>query len=90
MGIQKKTKEEATKKNEVKKKEPMTEKEAARIIQFYWKKWKKNSLFQQLLFCRAEKQQQLMYFCQQVSIFILSFTNLIDCQSYQLFPINSD
>lgn len=69
MGIQKKTKEEATKKNEVKKKEPMTEKEAARIIQYYWKKWKKNSLFQQLLFCRAEKQQQLMYFCQQIHIY---------------------
>ena len=69
MGIQKKNgKEDPSKAKKVapKRKEPMTEKEAARIIQYYWKKWKKNSVFQQLLFCRAEKQQQLTYFCQQV------------------------
>jgi len=72
MGIQKKNgKEDPSKAKKVapKRKEPMTEKEAARIIQYYWKKWKKNSVFQQLLFCRAEKQQQLTYFCQQIHIY---------------------
>jgi len=71
MGLQKKkaAEEPAKKKVVNKRKEPMTEKEAAQIIQYYWKKWKKNSVFQQLLFCRAEKQQQLTYFCQQIHIY---------------------
>ena len=40
--------------------------EAANTIQYFWRKWKGRSLFQQLLFYRADKQQQLTYFCQQV------------------------
>ena len=41
--------------------------EAANTIQYYWRKWKGKTLFQQLLLYRAEKQQHLTYFCQQVS-----------------------
>lgn len=40
--------------------------EAAHTIQYFWRKWKGKSLFQQLLLYRAEKQQTLTYFCQQV------------------------
>ena len=43
--------------------------EAANTIQYFWRKWKGKSLFQQLLFYRADKQQQLTYFCQQVRTF---------------------
>ncbi len=43
--------------------------EAANTIQYFWRKWKGKSLFQQLLLYRADKQQQLTYFCQQVRTF---------------------
>ena len=45
---------------------PEGKKEAAKTIQYFWRKWKSKSLFQQLMLYRAEKQQQLVYFCQQV------------------------
>lgn len=45
------------------------EEEAANTIQYFWRKWKGKSLFQQLLLYRADKQHQLTYFCQQVSTF---------------------
>jgi len=79
MGIDKKSKDKAGIKNDAgnKKKVPLTEKEAARIIQYYWKKWKKNSVYQQLLFIRADKQQQLTYFCQQVHVFNQEFSGTV-------------
>ena len=46
---------------------PDGSKEAAKVIQYFWKKWKTKSMFQQLMLYRADKQQQLVYFCQQVN-----------------------
>ncbi|KAI9561650.1 hypothetical protein GHT06_012610 [Daphnia sinensis] len=43
--------------------------EAANTIQYFWRKWKGKSIYQQLLLYRAAKQQDLTYFCQQVHIY---------------------
>nr|XP_045621607.1 neither inactivation nor afterpotential protein C-like isoform X2 [Procambarus clarkii] len=43
--------------------------EAARYVQFYFRKWKMRTLFQQLQVYRAAKQQQLVYFSQQVHLY---------------------
>jgi len=40
--------------------------EAANTIQYFWRKWKGKTIYQQLLLYRAAKQQELTYFCQQV------------------------
>ncbi|XP_069979488.1 neither inactivation nor afterpotential protein C [Penaeus vannamei] len=45
------------------------EAEAARYVQYYFRKWKTRTLFQQLQLYRAEKQQQLVYFSQQVHLY---------------------
>lgn len=42
------------------------EAEAARYVQYYFRKWKMRTLFQQLQIYRADKQQHLVYFSQQV------------------------
>jgi hypothetical protein len=41
--------------------------EAANTIQYFYRKWKGKTIYQQLLLYRAAKQQELTYFCQQVS-----------------------
>ena len=40
--------------------------EAARYVQYYFRKWKMRTVFQALTIYRADKQQQLVYFSQQV------------------------
>nr|XP_027207239.1 neither inactivation nor afterpotential protein C-like [Penaeus vannamei] len=49
--------------------EDTIEAEAARYVQYYFRKWKTRTLFQQLQLYRAEKQQQLVYFSQQVHLY---------------------
>ncbi|KAK3877220.1 hypothetical protein Pcinc_018021, partial [Petrolisthes cinctipes] len=49
--------------------EATLEGEAARYVQYYFRKWKMRTLFQQLNIYRADKQQQLVYFSQQVHLY---------------------
>ncbi|XP_063851203.1 LOW QUALITY PROTEIN: neither inactivation nor afterpotential protein C-like [Scylla paramamosain] len=49
--------------------EATVEGEAARYVQHYFRRWKMRTLFQQLQIYRAEKQQQLVYFSQQVHLY---------------------
>ncbi|XP_066969641.1 neither inactivation nor afterpotential protein C [Macrobrachium rosenbergii] len=49
--------------------EATIEGEAARYVQYYFRKWKMRTLFQQLQIYRADKQQQLIYFSQQVHLY---------------------
>ncbi|KAK8728013.1 hypothetical protein OTU49_009338 [Cherax quadricarinatus] len=49
--------------------EDTIEAEAARYVQFYFRKWKMRTLFQQLQVYRADKQQKLVYFSQQVHLY---------------------
>ncbi|XP_065571075.1 neither inactivation nor afterpotential protein C-like isoform X2 [Artemia franciscana] len=69
------------------------EEEAVNIIQYYFRKWKKRSMFQQLMLYRQEKQQTLIYFCQQVHLYnqeacgnLRKFTSSIDLNVVQ--PVN--
>ena len=57
--------------------ESTVEGEAARIVQYYYKRWKLHSLFQQLILYRAEKMKQLVYFSQQVTWNYLLTMNFI-------------
>jgi hypothetical protein len=50
--------------------------EAANTIQYFWRKWKGKTIYQQLLLYRAAKQQELTYFCQQVRRTFLQFDSL--------------
>lgn len=60
------------------------EEEAANTIQYFWRKWKGKSLYQQLLLYRADKTQKLNYFCQQVSTLKIRHTilNAISLQNW--------
>ncbi|XP_050690144.1 neither inactivation nor afterpotential protein C-like isoform X2 [Eriocheir sinensis] len=49
--------------------EATVEGEAARYVQHYYRRWKMRTLFQQLQIYRADKQQQLIYFSQQVHLY---------------------
>ncbi|XP_068244393.1 neither inactivation nor afterpotential protein C isoform X2 [Palaemon carinicauda] len=49
--------------------EATIEGEAARYVQYYFRKWKMRTLFQQLQIYRADKQQHLIYFSQQVHLY---------------------
>ena len=52
------------------------EEEAANTIQYFWRKWKGKTLYQQLLLYRADKTQKLNYFCQQVNTLKICHANL--------------
>ncbi|XP_071531790.1 neither inactivation nor afterpotential protein C isoform X2 [Panulirus ornatus] len=49
--------------------EQTIEAEAARYVQYYFRKWKMRTMFQQLQIYRADKQQHLVYFSQQVHLY---------------------
>lgn len=49
--------------------EATVEGEAARYVQHYFRRWKMRTMFQQLQIYRADKQQQLVYFSQQVHLY---------------------